>query len=137
MDIYLQLCLSYWRYVMRKPKLEHRHSPVPYISYVVGFVLSVIATLMAYWLVVGNIVDGIAAVYVVMTIAIVQLVVQLVFFLHIGRGSRWKLLTFIFAGIFVVIVVVGTIWIMENLDYNMMHMSPEEMTQYMRENEGI
>jgi len=122
---------------MRKPQLEHRHSPVPYISYVIGFVLSVIATLMAYWLVVADIFSGNQAVIIILSIAVVQLIVQLVFFLHIGRGSRWKLATFILAIIFVVMLVAGTIWIMNNLDYNMMNMSPDQMTEYMEHNEGI
>jgi len=63
--------------------------------------------------------------------------VQMVFFLHIGRGSRWKLLTFIFTIIVVGIVVIGSIWIMHNLNYNMMDMSPDEQRQYMSEHEGI
>jgi len=67
----------------------------------------------------------------------VQLIVQMVFFLHIGRGSHWKAVTFVFTAIFVLIVVVGTIWIMNNLNYNMMDMSPTEMQQYMEHNEGI
>jgi cytochrome o ubiquinol oxidase operon protein cyoD len=73
----------------------------------------------------------------VMIIAVIQLVVQLVFFLHLGQGNRWKTITFVFAGLVVLIVVVGSIWIMHNLDYNMMHMSPDQMVQYMKENEGI
>lgn len=122
---------------MKKPQLEDRHSPAPYISYVVGFVLSVFTTLLAYFFVVNNLWPKEVLVYVVLAIAVVQLVVQVVFFLHIGRGSRWKLLTFIFTILIVGIVVVGSIWIMENLNYNMMTMSPDEMRQYMSENEGI
>lgn len=122
---------------MKKPQLGTRHSPVAYISYVVGFVLSILTTLLAYFFVVNNLWPKETLVYVVLTIAVVQLIVQMVFFLHIGRGSRWKLLTFIFSVLIVGIVVVGSIWIMNNLNYNMMDMSPDEMRQYMSENEGI
>jgi cytochrome o ubiquinol oxidase operon protein cyoD len=72
-----------------------------------------------------------------MAIAVVQLIVQMVFFLHLGSGSRWKLVTFYFTLLVVVIVVIGTIWIMNNLDYNMMRMNPEQMEEYMRNNQGI
>ena len=37
----------------------------------------------------------------------------------------------------VLIVVIGSLWIMHNLNYNMMHMSPQEQLQYMHDNEGI
>lgn len=122
---------------MKKLHVEHRHSPVPYISYVVGFVLSIVATLTAYFLVVNNTFPKEMLIAVILTIAVVQLVVQMVFFLHIGRGSHWKLLTFIFTVVFVLIVVIGTIWIMNNLNYNMMDMSPDQMNEYMQHNEGI
>jgi cytochrome o ubiquinol oxidase operon protein cyoD len=75
--------------------------------------------------------------YVVLGIAVVQLVIQAVFFLHIGRGSRLKLVTFAFAILIVLIVVVGSLWIMNNLDYNMMRLSPDQMKLYMHQHEGI
>jgi cytochrome o ubiquinol oxidase operon protein cyoD len=121
------------------PKLEHKHSAAGYISYVVGFVLSIATTLLAYFFVVNEVWPKEALVYIVMAIAVVQLIVQLVFFLHLGRGKgrRWKVLTFLFAFLVVLVVVIGSLWIMHHLDYNMMHMSPDEMNQYMRDNEGI
>lgn len=122
---------------MKKPTVEHRHAPVSYTSYVTGFVLSVICTLVAYLLVANNLVPSEILFYLVLVIAVIQLIVQLVFFLHLGRGSNWKLLTFIFTAIFVLIIVVGTVWVMHHLNYNMMDMNPEEMNQYMEEHEGI
>lgn len=122
---------------MKKPQLHTRHSAVPYRSYVVGFILSVVTTLFAYFAVVHKLWSASTLIIVVMAVALIQLVVQMVFFLHIGRGSRWKALTFIFTVIVVAIVVVGSIWIMNNLNYNMMDMSPVEMQQYMNEHEGI
>lgn len=122
---------------MRKPQLEHRSTPTRYKSYVVGFVLSIITTLMAYFIVINDLWSTQTLIIVVLVIAVIQLIVQVVFFLHMGRGSHWKLLTFIFTVLVVAIVVVGSIWIMDNLNYNMMHMTPEEMKQYMSENEGI
>jgi len=122
---------------MKKPELHTRHSPVPYKSYVIGFILSIITTLLAYFFVVNELWSTMVLVYVVLGIAVVQLIVQVVFFLHIGRGSRWKLVTFIFTLLVVLIVVVGSIWIMDNLNYNMMDMTPQEQRQYMSENQGI
>lgn len=122
---------------MRKPELAHRHTPVQYALYVIGFILSIVTTLVAYFFVVNHIWPKDALIVIVLAIAVVQLVVQVVFFLHIGRGSRWKLVTFLFTLLVVLIVVIGSIWVMNNLDYNMMTMSPDEMHKYMNEHEGI
>jgi cytochrome o ubiquinol oxidase operon protein cyoD len=122
---------------MIKPTLETRHDEVRYISYIVGFVLSIVATLIAYFFVVNHLWPKEMLMYFVMGIAVVQLVIQAVFFLHIGRGSRLKLVTFVFAILIVLIVVVGSIWIMNNLDYGMMKMSPDQMNVYMKQHEGI
>lgn len=122
---------------MKKPQLHDRHSPVPYFSYVVGFLLSVITTFIAYFFVVNELWPKEALVYIVLGIAVVQLVVQMVFFLHIGRGTHWKGLTFIFTIVIVLILVIGSVWVMDNLNYNMMEMNPEEMKQYMSENQGL
>ena len=104
---------------------------------VIGFIASLITTLAAYFLVVNNMLTADLIVYAVLGIAVVQLIVQLVFFLHMGRGDHWKAISFYFTLIFVLIIVVGTIWVMHHLDYNMMHMSPDEMHQYMHENQGL
>jgi cytochrome o ubiquinol oxidase operon protein cyoD len=120
-----------------KFKLESRHNEARYISYIIGFILSVVATLIAYVLVVDHVWPKEMLVYFVMGIAVTQLFIQAVFFLHIGRGSQLKLVTFAFAILVVLIIVVGSIWIMNNLDYNMTQMSPDQMHIYMRQHEGI
>lgn len=108
-----------------------------YRSYVLGFVLSVVTTLIAYFLVVNNVLPTQPLIYTVLAVAVVQLIVQVVFFLHIGRGSRWKLITFLFTILVVAIVVIGTVWVMDHLNHDMMNMNPEEQRQYMSENQGI
>ena len=120
-----------------KPRLESRHDEAQYTSYVVGLVLSVAATLIAYYFVVNQLWPKEVLIYIVMAIAVIQLAIQAVFFLHIGRGSHAKLVTFLFAMLIVVVVVIGSIWIMNNLDYNMMQMSPDEMKEYMHKNQGM
>jgi cytochrome o ubiquinol oxidase subunit IV len=108
-----------------------------YKSYVIGFVLSIVTTLLAYFMVVNRMLPQDMLVYAVLGIAVVQLIVQMVFFLHLGTGSRWKAATFYFTLLVVLIVAIGTIWIMNNLDYNMMHMNPDQMREYMERNQGI
>lgn len=122
---------------MKKPRVEHRHMPASYVSYITGFVLSIVLTLLAFVFVINSILPRQELTYTLLFIAVVQLIVQMVFFLHVSRGSRWKLLTLIFTIFFVLLIVVGTIWVMNHLNYNMMEMSPDEMDTYMKEHEGI
>lgn len=122
---------------MSKPQQHAGHSAGGYKSYVIGFILSVLITLFAYTATVSDLWTKEMVVYIVLAFAAVQLVVQMVFFLHLGRGSRWKAVTFYFTLLTIGIIIVGTIWIMNNLDYNMMQMSPEDMKEYMNKNQGI
>lgn len=70
-----------------------------------------------------------------LTAASLQLIVQLVVFLHVGRkenGPRWTLLSIIYTVLMLAIIVGGSLWIMANMNYNM-HMSPEQMQEFMLE----
>lgn len=104
------------------------------ILYIVGFGLSLSLSVASYVVVARGIfgdmpVLGAAA---LLGLAIIQLVVQLVCFLHLGTNPRsiFKTHTFIFTGFTLLIIVIGSLWIMANLDYRM-GMSPEAMKNYM------
>ncbi len=102
-------------------------------SYTLGFAASLVLTFAAYLTITQHWVhDTGLALGVIMTLAVIQLVIQLVFFLHLGRESkpRWNLTAFVFMVILVSIIVVGSLWIMNNLNYNM-QMTPEQMNEYM------
>jgi len=109
------------------------------VSYIVGFVISIILTLIAFMLVENKILPTAALVVTIVALAVIQLFIQLVFFLHItsGIGARWKVTTFVFAVVVVGILVGGSIWIMNNLNYNMLQMSPAEQGIYMSHHEGL
>ncbi len=101
-------------------------------SYLVGFVLSVLLTIGAYWLVVNHILIGWHLVGAIIVLAVIQLIVQLFCFLHLGRESkpRWNLFVLLFAALIILIVVIGSLWIMSNLNYRMMS-SPSAIRQYL------
>ncbi|MDN5274645.1 MAG: cytochrome o ubiquinol oxidase subunit [Candidatus Saccharibacteria bacterium] len=113
-----------------QPKTKVAHSGI--WSYVIGFVLAVTLTLLAYVIVVNHLATGFTLLATLLGLAAVQLLVQLVFFLHLGRdkNSRWNVASFYFMLLVLVIFVGGSLWIMSNLNYNMM-MSPEEMNKFM------
>jgi cytochrome o ubiquinol oxidase subunit IV len=113
---------------MKQPPAHHSGIA----SYIIGFVLAVLLTLIAYMIVVNHLLSGMMLAVVLMCLAAVQLLVQLVFFLHLGRdkSSRWNVASFYFMLLVLVIVVGGSLWIMQNLNYNMM-MTPEQMNEFM------
>jgi cytochrome o ubiquinol oxidase operon protein cyoD len=103
--------------------MEQEKTNSLFVSYVTGFLFSIILTFAAYILVVNHVLEDALLVAVIIGLAIIQLFVQLFFFLHLGKESkpRWNLLMLSFALGVVIIIVFGSLWIMKNLDYNMMH----------------
>ena len=102
--------------------------------YIIGFAGALGLTLLAFWLAMNKVLEGQWLIAVLMTLAVVQLSVQLIFFLHVGQEDRprWNLTALLFMLIILVIVVAGSLWIMNNLNYNMM-MTTEQMDAYMME----
>ena len=92
-------------------------------SYAIGFVLSVILTAIPFWLVMGKVFDkSSTTALVVLGFAVVQIVVHMIYFLHMNTKSEggWNMLALIFTVVLVVIVLSGSIWVMYHLNHNMM-----------------
>lgn len=90
-------------------------------SYVLGFVLCILLTLVAFALVQMRLLSDVNLYISLTALAIIQLFVQSVCFLRLNASSegRWNLLPFLFAILIIVILVGGSLWIMYNLNYNM------------------
>jgi cytochrome o ubiquinol oxidase subunit IV len=112
---------------------HHPHSAQgTFRSYMTGFVLSVILTAIPFWLVMGNVLDDtLLTGIVIMALAAVQIVVHMIYFLHMNTKSEggWTFLALLFTLTLVVITLVGSIWVMYHMDQNMMPMSPHEALQ--------
>ncbi len=91
-------------------------------SYTAGFFFSVMLTLIPYEIVREQLMEGVELLYVITLFALLQLAVQLIFFLHLNTRSKakWNLIAIIFTILMVVFLVIGTIWIMQNLSNNAM-----------------
>ena len=97
-------------------------------GYVIGFVLSVILTAIPFWLVMGKVVDRPAVTgALLLGLAAVQIVVHMVYFLHMNAKSEggWSLLALIFTIVLVVIALSGSLWVMFHLNENMMPSMPD------------
>jgi cytochrome o ubiquinol oxidase operon protein cyoD len=103
---------------MSSPK-PHEHGTIK--SYVVGFILSIIFTLIPYYLVVNKNFAGTALDLVILSFAVTQMIIQVTFFLHLGRGPKpnWNFFFFISTVGIILVVVGGSIVIISNLHYNM------------------
>jgi len=91
-------------------------------SYTIGFVLAVILTVAAFALVTTGTLTGSNALFAIAGLALVQIIVHLIFFLHMNGSSaqRWNVTAFAFTVLTAVIVVGGTLWVMHNVSMNMM-----------------
>jgi len=100
-----------------------------YKAYITGFVLSLALTLGAYFAVINH---APVTLFVIIGLALVQLLVQLVFFLHVGRGQDggWNFVVLFSTFSVIFILVVGSLWIMKHLNYNM---TPQDVDKYMHE----
>lgn len=106
-------------------------------SYSIGFVLSLLLTGTAYVVTSNQLLSGPSLMVVIAVLALAQVLVQLCFFLHLGRETkpRLKLLVFLFMLLVLIIVVGGSLWIMQNLNY---HMLPaKDVTNYILKDEGM
>jgi cytochrome o ubiquinol oxidase operon protein cyoD len=99
-------------------------------GYLTGFVLSVALTAVPFWLVMGHKLEHPATLAAVLLgLGAVQIVVHMVYFLHMDARSEggWNILALIFTAVLLVITLTGSLWIMAHLNENMMPMSPQQM----------
>lgn len=117
---------------------EHDSERTTLRTYVTGFVSSVVLTVAAYMMVVDNAFSKWTLAIVVALLALIQFMVQLVFFLHLGQDTkpRFKVGVFLFMLLVLLIIVVGSLWIMHSLNYRM-DMSPTHIQDYMNSQIGL
>jgi len=92
-------------------------------SYVIGLFLSLILTLFSFSIVIFHSLPVISIVILLAILAILQLITQVVCFLRMNTRpeGRWNLMPFLFTILIISVLVIGSLWIMYNLNYNMIH----------------
>ncbi|MBH1997810.1 MAG: cytochrome o ubiquinol oxidase subunit IV [Sphingomonadaceae bacterium] len=101
-------------------------------SYMIGFGLSVFLTAIPFWLVMtGFFANPQTTAIIIMAFAVVQIVVHMIYFLHMNTRSEggWSMMALIFTLVLVVITLSGSMWVMYHLNHNMMPMSVGDMSQ--------
>jgi cytochrome o ubiquinol oxidase subunit IV len=125
----------YYRAPGDRPSREMQASaPSPLFVYTTGLFLALLLTATSFWaantslLWPGGVILGLAV------LAIAQMGVHLVFFLHITTGpeSTNNVLALAFGVLIVFVVVAGSMWIMTDMNLNMMSPSPAPMSMQMQ-----
>jgi cytochrome o ubiquinol oxidase operon protein cyoD len=99
------------------------HPESTFGGYMIGFVLSVLLTAIPFWLVMHKVFTrSDTTAFVILAIGAVQIVVHMVYFLHMTPKAEggWSMLALMFTGVLLVILLSGSIWVMYHMNANMM-----------------
>jgi cytochrome o ubiquinol oxidase operon protein cyoD len=105
---------------------DHGHGEAPHATrkgYLTGFGLSVILTAIPFWLVMKGVLgDPVLTGYAIMALALVQVVIHVIYFLHLNPKAEagWTFMAMIFTIVVVVITLIGSLWVMYHMNINMM-----------------
>jgi len=91
---------------------SHTHGSLK--SYIIGFVLSIVLTIIPLVAVLNDMFNKSTTIIVILVTAVLQFLVQLLFFMHIREEDkpRYNLVSLIFAILILLTIVIGSIWIM-------------------------
>ena len=106
------------------------HDHGSFKSYMTGFVLAVILTVIPFGIVMGGGFDSrMLTLAVVVLCAVAQVLVHMIYFLHMNSAAEegWTLLSAIFTVVIVAIVIAGSLWVMFHMNTNMMPQMSHEM----------
>lgn len=105
-------------------------------TYIFGYGMSLIFTLTAYLMVYHHSASTPVLIGLVVVLALAQFFVQMYYFLHLGSETkpRWKLYVAAFMITIVLIIVFGSIWIINNLNTRM---TIPEQIQYMNSQNAL
>ncbi len=92
-------------------------------SYIIGFLASTLLTAVAFLLVMIRPLSEQILMYAIIGLAIAQAIIQLLFFLHLGQEEakpRWETIVFCFMAVVLLIIVIGSLWIISDLNNRVM-----------------
>lgn len=92
-------------------------------GYMIGFFASVLLTAIPFWLVMGDVMPSRnVTIAVIIGFAVVQILVHMVYFLHMNFHSEggWTMLSLIFTLVLLFITLFGSLWVMYHMNVKMM-----------------
>ncbi|CAN5132024.1 cytochrome o ubiquinol oxidase subunit IV [soil metagenome] len=109
--------------------LDHEEAHGSLKGYWIGFALSVVLTAIPFWLVMTRPLTTQATALIIMAFAAAQMIVHMIFFLHMNRRAEggWSIMALLFTVVIVAIALAGSLWVMYHMNVNMM--PPQDMSQ--------
>ncbi|VFP80133.1 cytochrome o ubiquinol oxidase subunit IV [Candidatus Erwinia haradaeae] len=106
---------------MHYPIKNYDSIPHKIQSYLIGFILSIILTFIPFLMVINNIGSETTLFSFALICAIIQIIVHLIYFLHLNRKSEggWNFIAVLFTTLVISVIIIGSLWIMWHLNYNM------------------
>lgn len=94
-------------------QLQPKGKPFPW-SHIIGYLLSLALTALAFEAVMHHAMKFGVLLFIILVLAMVQILVQLLFFMHVTErhGPRYHILAFAIAMFFVFVFVGSSLWIM-------------------------
>ena len=116
----------------RTPGVAENESSASFWTYTVGFGFALLLTAASFIVAQTDLLWGPGVPAGLAVLAIAQMGVHLVFFLHIGTDAEGtnNVLALAFGVIIVALVVAGSLWIMDHLNANML--TPAQMMEMQR-----
>lgn len=110
---------------MGQPTTELSHGGQAHGSvkeYILGLIYSLLLTVIPFAMVMLDIGTAQLTTAIIIVCAIAQIFVQLIFFLHMNTSSEqiWNVTSAVLVVVIVAIVIMGTLWIMQHLNHNML-----------------
>jgi cytochrome o ubiquinol oxidase operon protein cyoD len=107
---------------LRTPGTDVRGTVGPFSSYLTGFLLAAALTTASFWLAASQLLTPASLIAALVVLAIGQMLVHLIFFLHITTAPAQKtnILALLFTLLIVALAVIGSVWIMSQLNAHMM-----------------
>jgi len=100
-------------------------------GYLTGLGLALLLTAASFWVTTTSFIYGPALAVALLVLAVAQMGIHLVFFLHITTDpdNTNNVLALAFGILIVFLVVFGSIWVMTHLNQSMMHVPMEKLLQ--------
>lgn len=121
MDLCVYFCLFEWGYLMLDFLKRSTIFDKDIKPYVLGFVLSLILTVIPFILVINHIISSYLNYLIILICAVIQIFVHFFYFFHLNcsKHNIWNVIILLFILIIIFIIVFGSIWIMYNLNHHM------------------
>lgn len=131
MDLCVHIRILIWGDMMKNENVKHENEnhgqdvhaalelKIGLKKYIIGFILCIILTALSYVGATGLVADRFTIVVLLSVFASAQVLVQLIYFMHVGDEAkpRYVLMNLVFFVIVLAIITFGSIWIMYALQY--------------------